>query len=185
MKTEESVKAQPNSIRLAHLSPGRIRLKIDELKHNATRAREIEDRLRPVSGIRSVEANPSTGSLIITFDEAAMESMEMPFAVAEALGISLNDLNPQDVQRLMSHHGNGSKSTDAMNADLESAVREMNAALRRTAGVDLAMAIPLGLAVMGLRSLLVAGKTAVPVWYDYLWFAFGTYFMLNRPSSSR
>jgi Heavy metal associated domain 2 len=172
---------QGMSVRLAHASPGRIRLKVDDIKNNPQRAGDIEDKLRTVSGIRTVQASPVTGSLLLTYDEPALESMELPFAVAQILGISLNDLDPDDLQLLMSHQSNGRKLSGASISDgLESTVRDMNAAVRRTVGADFGILLPLGLAVLGIRSLLVSEKTLVPSWHDYLWFAFSTYFILNR-----
>ncbi len=117
-------------VRLAHASPGRIRLKIEEIKNDPRKAGEIEDQLRTVPGIHSVQANPVTGSLLLTYDEPALESMELPFAVAKVLGISLNDLDPEDLRLLMSHQGNGNKFTaSSVTEGLESAVKEMNSAV--------------------------------------------------------
>jgi hypothetical protein len=107
--------------------------------------------------------------------------MELPFAVAQVLGISLNDLAPEDLRLLMSHQGNGNKfSASAVTENFESMVRNMNAAVRRAVGADLGMLLPLALAVLGIRSLLVSEKTLLPSWHDYLWFSFSTYFILNR-----
>jgi hypothetical protein len=52
-----------------------------------------------------------------------------------------------------------------------------------TGGIDLKLLLPLTLFVLGVRGLLVAQKVPFPAWYDLLWFAFGTYFMLNRPEA--
>jgi hypothetical protein len=177
-------RVQGIGVRLAHASPGRIRLKVEDIKNDPHRAREIEVRLRTVSGIRSAQANPITGSLLLTYDEPALESMELPFAVAQVLGISLNDLDPEDLRRLMSHQGNGNKFTaSSVTENLESTVKDMNAAVRRTVGADLNLLLPLALALLGLRSLLVSEKTLLPSWHDYLWFSFSTYFILNRTIS--
>ena len=172
------------SVRLAHASPGRIRLKVDDFKNDPEKAGEIEAKLRAVPGIRSVHANPITGSLLLTYDEPALESMELPFAVAQVLGISLNDLDPEDLRLLMSHQGNGNKfSAPSISEGVETTFRDMNAAVRRTVGADLGILLPLALAVLGVRSLLVSEKTMLPSWHDYLWFSFSTYFILNRTNS--
>jgi hypothetical protein len=172
------------SVRLAHASPGRIRLKVEDIKNDPRRAQEIENKLRIVSGIRSVQANPLTGSLLLTYDEPDSESMELPFAVAQALGISLNDLDPEDLRLLMSRQGNGGKLTElSISGGLESTVKVMNATVRRAVGADLTIVLPLALALLGVRSLLVSEKTLMPSWHDYLWFSFSTYFMLNRTDS--
>lgn len=172
---------QGMSVRLAHASPGRIRLKVEDIKNDPQRAGEIEAKLRTVSGLHSAQANPVTGSLLLIYDERALESMELPFAVAHVLGISLNDLNPEDLRLLMSHQGNGNKfHASSISEGLESTVREMNAAVRRTVGADLGILLPLALAVLGIRSLVMSEKTLLPSWHDYLWFSFSTYFILNR-----
>ncbi len=174
------------TVQLAHASPGRMRLKVAQVKGNAERARQIEEQIRSVSGIHSVEANPVTGSLLLTYEQSALESMELPFSVARVLGISLNDLDPDELRLLMSHHGNGSGQPDVSIAEgLEGAVRNMNASLQRAIGVDLAIAVPVLLAALGIRSLLVSGKAVMPAWHDFMWFAFSTYVMLNRTPPAR
>ena len=50
-----------------HFVPGRLRLKISQLKHPG-RAAEAERYLAATAGITSVTANPVTGSLTIHFD---------------------------------------------------------------------------------------------------------------------
>jgi hypothetical protein len=168
-------------VRLAHASPGRIRFKVEEIRNDPRRAREIEAKLRTVSGIQSAHANPLTGSLLLTYDEPALESMEMPFAVAQVLGISLNDLDPEDLRLLMSHQGNWNNfAASSLSEGVETAVKEMNAAVRRTVGADLNILVPLALAFLGIRSLMVTDRTLFPSWHDYLWYSFGTYFILNR-----
>ena len=175
---------QGTGVRLAHASPGRLRLKVDDVKNDAHRARQLEDQLRTVPMIHSVEASPVTGSLLLTYDEPAIDSMEVPFSAAKALGISLNDLDPEDLRLLMSH-GNGSNTPDpSISEGLEAAVKEVNASLRRAVGADLGILLPLTLALLGIRSLMLTEKTVFPSWHDYLWFSFSTYFILNRTPSA-
>ena len=40
--------------------------------------------------------------------------------------------------------------------------------------------MPASLFVGGLVRLIASKKVISPAWYDYLWFAFGTYCTLNR-----
>jgi hypothetical protein len=169
-------------LRLVHMFPGRMRLKLDQVKGDVQRAREIEEGLRRVPRIHSADANPLTGSLLITYDPQGLDSMEMPFAVANVLGISLNDLDPEQLRLLMSCHDNGSAQVPiSLPGEIETVVGEMNAAVKKAVGTDLHILIPLCLGLLGLRGLLTE-KTTFPSWHDYLWFAFSTYFMLNRQS---
>ena len=170
-------------LRLVHMSPGRIRLKLDQVKGDVQRAREVEEGLRQVPKIYSADANPLTGSLLVTYDHEGLDAMDMPFAVANVLGISLNDLDPDQLRLLMSGHMNGSSQVpNSLPAEIEAAVAEMNAALKKTVGADLRILIPLCLGLLGFRGLLLSEKTTFPSWHDYWWFAFSTYFMLNRQS---
>jgi hypothetical protein len=50
---------------------------------------------------------------------------------------------------------------------------------KATGSIDLKLLLPLSLFILGVRGLFVAEKAAFPAWYDLLWFAFGTFFMLN------
>lgn len=186
MATQGHATVQARGVRLVHASAGRIRLKVDDIRGNPDRARDIEARLRALTGVHTADANPLTGSLLLTYDESALQSMELPFSVAQVLGISLNDLDPSELRRLMSHHGNGVKQMEeSLAGEFESAMRDVNAAVRQAVGVDLGIVLPLLLAALGVRSLMVSEKTVFPSWHDYFWFAFSTYFMLNRPPSAR
>jgi hypothetical protein len=57
---------------------------------------------------------------------------------------------------------------------------------QRTGGWgELRMLLPLTLAFLGFRSLLLTENLPFPTWYDYLWFAFGTFAVLNAPGVTR
>ena len=46
--------------------------------------------------------------------------------------------------------------------------------------LNLNLLLPLTLLFLGVRSLTTSKETLFPAWYDYLWFAFSTFVMLNR-----
>jgi len=177
---------QPTGLRLIHASPGRTRWKVSGIKHDVRRARDLEDRLRMVPSIHSVDASPVTGSLLLTYDEPAVGSLEPHFSVAKVLGISLNDLLPDELRRLMSSRGNGARlSDDLVVGSLREAIASIDASVQRATGMDLSILLPLTLALLGLRSLVGSEKAVSPSWHEYLWFAFSSYFMLDRARSVR
>lgn len=51
-----------------HHVPGRLRVKSPHLKRNPRRAEEARQHLGGIEGVLSAEANPLTGSLLITYD---------------------------------------------------------------------------------------------------------------------
>jgi Heavy metal associated domain 2 len=153
-------------IRLVHAIPGRIRLKLERIKGDAEQARDIESRLATVRGIHQVEVSSLTGSVVATFDPALLESLDFHFAVASALGIAASDLNPEYLAKWYANKSNGSPLVSPNMGD------------------HWRMLVPLALLALGIRGVVAAERLIFPQWYDYLWFAFGTYHALNPPVSS-
>jgi copper chaperone CopZ len=52
-----------------HAIEGRVRIKIPELKGSLERAQFLESCLLAVDGLRSVSANPTTGNVLILYEE--------------------------------------------------------------------------------------------------------------------
>lgn len=154
------------NIRLVHSLRGRIRFKLDNIKGNRERARDIETRLAAVRGMHHVEARSLTGSVVATFDPTLLEALDIHFAVAKALGISPSDLNPEYLAKWQANESNGTL-VPAQNL-----------------GENWRLLVPCGLLALGVRGLLAAETLVFPQWYDYLWFAFGTYHALNPSETS-
>lgn len=148
-------------VRLVHALPGRIRFKLSGMKGNPDQAREIESRLATVRGMHRVEASSLTGSVVATFNPALLESLDFHFAVAHALGISPSDLNPEYLGKWYAGESNGTHNPPA---EILENWRTL---------------VPVVLLALGVRGVLVADRVTLPQWYDYLWFAFGTYSALN------
>jgi hypothetical protein len=153
-------------IRLVHAIPGRIRLKLERIKGNPDQARDIESRLGTVRGIHRVGASSLTGSVVATFDPALLESLDFHFAVANALGIAASDLNPEYLAKWYANESNGMAS---LPQDITGNWRTL---------------VPLALFALGIRGVFATQQLVFPQWYDYLWFAFGTYHTLNPPAAS-
>lgn len=152
-------------VHLVHALPGRIRFKLLGMKGNPAQAREIESRLATVRGMQRVEASSLTGSVVATFDPALLESLDFHFAVAHALGIAPSDLNPEYLAKWYAGESNGTPTHPTGIAD------------------NWRLLVPLALFALGLRGVAVADRLIFPQWYDYFWFAFGTYSVLNPPST--
>ena len=60
-----------------HLTPGRMRLKVPELKRNKPLARKLEESLMDLDQVLSVRARPLTGSLVVKFQPGSLTSAEV------------------------------------------------------------------------------------------------------------
>jgi hypothetical protein len=163
------------SVEILHAIPGRVRLRVAGLKRDPALAREIEGRFSADPAIQHVEASPVTGSVLIRFDPAAGPPVEfvrrfVPDHIAAEW----------EVSTLPTPAAAGDVTPARGIADF---FRELNRRVGvRTGGLDLTVLLPLALFALGVRGLLGSErkKLAVPTWYDLLWFAFGTFLMLNR-----
>lgn len=57
-----------DGIKVVSFVPGRVRLKVQRLKHAPRFASRVEALVSKVPGIEKVEANPLTGSVLINYD---------------------------------------------------------------------------------------------------------------------
>jgi Heavy metal associated domain 2 len=173
-------------IRVVHAIPGRVRLKIIYLRDNPELAREIRARLAGVQGIRRIEANPLTGSLLVLYDPEEITSLESLLTLSGTLIPVLPGLDLGDIAKWLEPSGNEADSNPSLAGGISAALGALNTRVgKATGGIDLKLLLPLTLFMLGIKGLLVASKVPFPAWYDLLWFAFGTYFMLNPPEPRR
>jgi len=164
-------------IKVVHALPGRVRLKVARVKGNPPLAREARERLAKVPGIRQVETRPDTGSLLIHYDTEELFSLTS----LEILSATLAEIFPEiEVVTLaawlasLAEDSGPVAQTDAA-AGISGAFKAFN-----PGGIDLKLLAPLALILFGARAFWVSEKIAFPAWYDYLWFGFSTFVMLNR-----
>jgi hypothetical protein len=170
-------------IRVVHRMPGRVRFKTARLKANARFGREIEEALSPIAGIRAVEANPITGSVLILYDLERLASLDSLLAFQQNFPRLFPEVDLFQLQAFLDSSGDGS-SAEATGPPSEPDAARLGqgttTAGQLPGGCGLKTLVPLGLVCLGVRGLLVAEEVVFPAWYDLLWFGFGSYMMLNR-----
>lgn len=62
-------------VEIIHHLPGRLRVRVPEVKSDAAFATSLEQRLRSVRGVRAAQANPLTGSVLVHYDRARSRSV--------------------------------------------------------------------------------------------------------------
>jgi hypothetical protein len=166
-------------VELLHATPGRIRLRIPEMKGNPAKAREVEQQVAGLKPLRRIEANPVTGSILVTYDPDDSASLE------ELRRWFLPELDPA---ALTSPPDQGDDDVEAVTPSAVQAVlsklQAINANVRTTTGgLDLRILVPAMMVLMGIKTLVTEGKRK-PAWYNYFWFAFGTFCTLNRRATT-
>jgi Heavy metal associated domain 2 len=90
-----------NGIRLSHFIPGRVRLKARPIKGNPPLARKITEVFLLIDGIKLVEANSLTGSLLIEYEAAELKSPDSARLLGEALQQLLPQIDSEKVKSLL------------------------------------------------------------------------------------
>jgi hypothetical protein len=170
-------------LKVVHALPGRVRLKVAKVKGNPALARQAQEKLAQVPGIRQVEAKPGTGSLLIHYDTDHLFST----ASLEILSVTLGELFPEIEALTLAAwlaslaEGPGAGTGSALAEGITGSFSALNTGVRNiTGGLDLKVLVPLALIFFGVRGLWASEKITVPSWSNLLWFGFASFVMMNR-----
>lgn len=183
-------------IELAHVMPGRMRLRLQELDGNEAAVEALQQRLGSVPGLRQVQLRPSTGSVVLTFAPEQTDSIER--AVRQAFPEL--ERGPGPTAEAEAGPGEGPEAPDLEAAaeaiaagerpDFGQSLAEAVAAFNRqvgskTHGVDLAVLVPAGFVGLGISTLLRRVITGQPVempnWYNYIWYGYRMFSQNKKP----
>jgi hypothetical protein len=143
-------------IRIVHAIPGRVRLKVDQLKNNPSLAQVIRERLGAVPGIKAVEARPLTASVLVCFDPEAVMSPASLMPLSETLTDLFPDLDQTGLAEFLSQ----AAGTEAADLSLGERITDFWVGLSgELAGfmgglVDFRFLIPLVLLFFGLPRII-------------------------------
>ena len=187
-----------HGLQILHAIPGRLRLKVGTLKDNPALADECQGRLARLWMVQQAVVNPVTGSVLVIYDPRLLEAvragdlsefgdMDVLQAMQELLALGhMLGISPQDVDRNMFEdwlriHANGSQPATTTVAAVETFFGRLNTQVAQASNGwgDLPALVPLSLFFLGVRSLLLVETVPFPAWYDYFWFAFGTFIALH------
>jgi hypothetical protein len=170
-------------IRIVHVLPGRVRLKASPVKGDPALAHKVQTKLRAISGVQEVQANPLTGSILLLVDLAKLLEPEAQAPLADAMVELFPEIEGLELaDRIITGAGEAAAGPgDTLTEGLAGPISTLNTRLTNlTGGIDLRLLLPLTLLYLGLRRLLTDKEAPVPAWYDLLWFGFSTFIMLNR-----
>jgi hypothetical protein len=170
-----TTRAETPAIDVVHAIPGRTRVRIDGLKRNPSVARRLAERLGALPGMRRVDVNPLTGTVLLVYDANDTRWLEELPEAAGVPGLDVASVRPQLDAPQQEPRNGGAPSTQV--ADFFGGLNQRVGNL--TGGWDLGIIVPALLVLLGLRSLFAGDKVRAPTWYDLLWFGFGTFVMLN------
>ena len=174
------------SVAVIHAIPGRMRLRIPSLKGNEDLARPLREHLSSIPGVAHVEANPVTGSVLVVHDGREANAPELVHSLAAGLA-PIVGVDEQRLRSHLSHDARPRRSRPLLHRDsVHGFFKDLNASFKSaTGGADLSLLVPALLVLLGFRRLLIEGGVHPPRWYDFMWFGFAAYLMLNNPAIAK
>ena len=175
-----------NRIRVEHAIPGRLRLKYHLMKSNPALTEDLHRKLSSIEGVTHVETQPTIGGVTVHYERRLVDSVEFFLKIAAAFGLAAADIDPEEIEewmQLINISGNGMAQSlpDLMQSLGQTIETGMTKLSRRE--LNMGIILPMALTALGVRNLLLSEQLRAPSWYEYFWFAFGTYYTLKKPES--
>ena len=164
------------TIYLEHWMRGRARLRVPRPRTPA-HVRRLAGRIGRSKSVRSVNANPDTGSVLVTFDD----DDPIDLIVDELRIAGLEILSAMPAPRT------GVRTESASAATVRRVLSQANALLHvKTRGrVDLRLAVPAVYLLLASRAFLrQGGRLRTAEWYQLLYWAFDSFHKLHEQAST-
>jgi hypothetical protein len=90
-----------DGIKVVSYFPGRVRLRIEKLKHNPAFAEQIQNSLAGLDGIKKLEVKQETGSVLVAYDKKRIKQPENSQALIATLNELFPELNSDKLKKLL------------------------------------------------------------------------------------
>ncbi|WP_375744177.1 hypothetical protein NR800_04890 [Corallococcus interemptor] len=167
----------PRIIYVIHTSPGRTRLRLPWLRHDAKQATSLADDLLRVEGVHEVQVRPYTGSVLCLHDPQDLDTGHLLAQVRRRTGVDVvvhpGEAPPPEEAALLRSLAEGSGVARAASLFFKGVNVDV---LRATGGhMDLGALATLGFAAAGAVEVAMKGKLSAPPWFSLGWWAFRTF----------
>jgi hypothetical protein len=168
----------PRVIRLIHSMPGRMRLRLSWLHESPDQATPLADALAALDASMEVRVRPWTGSVLCSYDPAALDEDRIVAAVRRhtqvATVLRRGESHPDLDAELFASAGAGVSSVRRAITD---AFREMNREMMRASEGRLDLGALTGLGFLGLGAAEIAWSRRLPPppWFNMAWWAYRTF----------
>lgn len=168
----------PRYIQIAHVIPGRARVRLPWLRQQPEAAAGINQALTRVPGVARVEVTQKRGSVLVEHDPARVDLDAILAAIKGATGVETVVQPGQQPPVEMvtgSLRGLVAKEVTELFQDINSSV------LRTTHGVvDLGTLVAAGFATASAAKVIADRAIIAPQWFNMAWWAFRTFLTFEK-----
>jgi heavy-metal-associated domain-containing protein len=165
-------RARAETVYLEHSVPGRARLRVPKPR-SAQQVRQIAGRVERAEHVHGVEANPTTGSLLVRF--SADDPLDLIIDELALLGF--------DIASAFERKPANVHTQTRTAAVIENVMSRANSQLHlMTRGhIDIRLAVPAIYMLLGVRNLMrQRGRLRDATWYQLMYWAFDSFFKLHE-----
>ncbi len=154
---------------IAHHVPGRLRLKVPRARGDRARLQHIDQSLARLTGVRNVDVDSLTGSVLIHYDAAdqhdIVNRVRDKGAQDGLFSLELPDISPfNDAEQKIEAEAEFLAEHSRLAASLVELVRGLNAEIRRLTDNNLDLNVLLPLALGGYSLTYPDADLATPLW---------------------
>ena len=155
-----------NIIHLEHSLSGRVRYRIPAVKE-AGKAELLAASLKKIKGIRSIEINPVSAGVLLSFDETVLTADLLTAVIIQLLGLD------EELEK---------DPTPVVTRELKEIVRSLNRGVYDSSGgwLDLHTLVPVSLIALGLVQTVRERRFSTPTSLTLLWWAYQTFFVSGK-----
>jgi hypothetical protein len=158
-------------VRIAHVTEGRIRLRLSWLKGAVEEAETIAGRLAELDGMTEVQVRPYTGSVLCRHDPDLLSAEDIVHAVQEHTAVRVVLQPGEEQPHEMGAALRRSSIASAVRADLRQATN---------GSLDLGTLAALSFFGLGAAEIAITRQLPMPPWFNLAWWAFRTFTMFER-----
>lgn len=171
------------NLEIAHQVRGRIRMKIPAGKGNPELLEQIKQTFGSIPGVDQVIVNPTTGSLVLHYDEDRHDEFHDDFRRHLPNG---HRPPPNEIDELMRKFESEAEFL-AEHSRVASAVvdffRDMDRHIKSASGNVIDLKIVLAIAIIGFTVLEVGASAATPVWVTLVIFSLNHFIEMHPPGA--
>ncbi len=171
-------------VETVHAIPGRIRLRVSELRNKPEASAAAARAVATVPGVAAVRVHPFTASFLVTYDDGRTDGEAIASALSAAVGarsVLPIGQRPPVVRRT------GKLPVSKIGRALMQAFHDANDDLLRSTdgGIDLGVLATSAFAALGAAEVVANRKLASPGWFNLAWWGFQTFLFAEGAADLR
>jgi hypothetical protein len=169
---------------VVHHLPGRLRVRLPRAQRTAQLLQQLRGFVEGLGGVRQVEINPVTGSLLVYYEPESEEQIHgLLRSQADGFGSPPGLTDADELAATIEKEAEFLAAHSEVALQVVQAVKSLNREVRVATdnAVDLKVLLPPGLAVWAFLEHGV--EAATPLWVTLAIFSFNSFVSLHRPAS--